>query len=89
MESEEDTYETNHGQIKTQTDDDVDNDIIKEDDLKPLLSKLIKTSRKKGEFRNVEERIMYNYRNGIGIHNVKTKTGKKLPPSVILTQGYA
>ncbi len=58
-----------------------------EQELKPLIQKLIKTTRKKGEFRNIEEQILFNVQNGKGIHNKSTKTGRKIPPSVILTNG--
>lgn len=53
-------------------------------EFKPLLQKLIKSSRRKGDFLNIEERIMYNYKNGIGMHNVQNKSAKKIPPSIIL-----
>lgn len=32
----------------------------------------------------MEEKIMYKYENRIGIHNTHNKSGKKVPPLVIL-----
>eukprot|EP00347_Sterkiella_histriomuscorum_P017637 403348576 len=82
MESEED-FESNQVTIQSKW----KKHEISQDQFKPLLKKLIQSSRKKGEFQNIEERIMNNYKNGIGIHNIFTKSGKKIPPSIILQQG--
>ena len=53
-------------------------------DFKPLIQQLLKESKKKPEFANTEDRIMHNYVNRVGTFSKSNRTGKKLPPSVIL-----
>ena len=61
---------------------------IVDEELKNELDKLIKSSRKKGEFRNLEEQILHNVKKGKGIHNIHMKSGRKIPPLVILSKGF-
>jgi hypothetical protein len=44
----------------------------------------LKETKKKKEFENAEDRIMHNYINKIGSFSKEKRTGKKLPPNVIL-----
>ncbi|CDW77797.1 UNKNOWN [Stylonychia lemnae] len=85
IEKDEDYYDSNFISINKEDINHSEEDY----QLQPLIKKLIQSTKRKGEFQNIEERILYNYQNGIGIHNIHTKTGKKIPPSVILNKGFA
>lgn len=59
--------------------------LVEDLEFKPLIVKLLQSTKKRPEFANAEDRIMYNFKNGIGIFSKMNKQGaKKLPPSIIL-----
>ena len=57
MEKEEDYYDSNFISVNKTDINHNDEDY----QIQPLIKKLIQSNRRKGEFQNIEERIMHNY----------------------------
>jgi hypothetical protein len=53
-------------------------------EFKPLILEILRTSKKKYKFENAGDRIVHDYINKIGSFSKERRTGKKLPPNVIL-----